>query len=81
MGHHVEKGRTSHMKNVPDLIRCSNISENTEICFLDDQYHEGYETPNSVYYINLKPYVYTFTLSRNDYIDFINSKMGRSYRK
>ena len=73
-GQHVEKGRTSHMKNVPDLIRCLNISQNTEICFLDDQYHEEMKHPN-VYYINLKPYVYT--LPYQEMIKrFLNSNMS-----
>ena len=74
-GRHVEPGRTSHMKNVADLTRCTNISADTEICFLDDQYHEGMKH-NNVYYINLKPYIYN--LSYEDMMNrYLNSSMGR----
>jgi hypothetical protein len=75
-GKHVEVGRTSHMKNVPDLIRCTKIPPNTEICFLDDQYHEEMKHPN-VYYINLKPYVYH--IPYDEMIKrYLNSDMGRN---
>ena len=53
----IEMHRTSHGKSVNDLIRCTKIQPNAEICFLDDQYHPLMEHPN-VFYINVKPYVY-----------------------
>lgn len=56
-GKRIELYRTSHDKSVDDLVRCTKIPENTEICFLDDQYHPQMEQSN-VYYINLKPYTY-----------------------
>ena len=59
-GKQIEADRTTHDKTVPDLIRCSNIDENTKICFLDDQYHPLMEDKN-VYYINCKPYVYNLS--------------------
>jgi hypothetical protein len=59
-GKQIEPYRTTHDKTVPDLINCSNIDENTKICFLDDQYHPLMEDKN-VYYINCKPYVYNLS--------------------
>jgi len=53
----VEMCRTSHNKSVEDLIRCTKIPADTEICFIDDQRHSLMEQDN-VYYINVKPYVY-----------------------
>lgn len=54
----VEFNRTSHNKSVDDLIKCTQIHPNTEICFLDDQYHPLMNHDN-VYYINVKPYFYS----------------------
>lgn len=54
----IEMCRTSHDKSVADLIRCTKIPSNAEICFIDDQYHPLMEQDN-VYYINVKPYVFT----------------------
>ena len=51
----VEVGRTSHNKSVEDLVRCTKIPINTEICFIDDQKHPLMAQDN-VYYINAKPY-------------------------
>tara|TARA_B100001093_G_scaffold327654_1_gene312616 strand:+ start:234 stop:1013 length:780 start_codon:yes stop_codon:yes gene_type:complete len=54
-GKKIELGRTTHKKNLNDLINCSKIPENTKICFIDDQYHYDMDHEN-VYYINIKPY-------------------------
>lgn len=51
----IEPKRTSHEKSVTDLMKCTNIPENTEICFIDDLYHPLMDKEN-VYYINIKPY-------------------------
>jgi hypothetical protein len=51
----IEPKRTSHEKSVADLIRCTSIPANTEICFIDDLYHPLMDKEN-VYYINIKPY-------------------------
>jgi len=56
-GKQVELCRTSHMKKHADLIQCTKIPETTEICFLDDAYHQGM-VDDRVYYINLKPYIH-----------------------
>jgi hypothetical protein len=54
-GKQIEPQRTSHEKSVSDLIRCTNIPANAEICFIDDLYHPLMDKDN-VYYINIKPY-------------------------
>lgn len=51
----IEPNRTTHEKSVLDLIKCTNISVNTEICFIDDLYHPLMNKQN-VFYINIKPY-------------------------
>ena len=56
-GVHVEKNRTSHIKNVPDLIRCTQLTPDTEICFIDDNFYPGM-THENIYYINIKQYYY-----------------------
>jgi len=54
-GKQIELHRTSHMKCHKDLINCTQIPEDTEICFLDDKFHQGM-IHDKVYYINIKPY-------------------------
>jgi hypothetical protein len=56
-GKQVELCRTSHTKKHTDLISCTKIPETTEICFLDDAYHDGMVN-DKVYYVNLKPYIH-----------------------
>ena len=56
-GKQVELCRTSHTKKHTDLIQCTKIPETTEICFLDDAYHDGMVN-DRVYYVNLKPYIH-----------------------
>ena len=57
-GKQVELCRTTHDKSVNDLFRCTQLPENTQICFIDDQYHPLMKNDN-VYYINVKPYNYS----------------------
>jgi hypothetical protein len=59
-GKRIELGRTSHDKTVRDLVNCTKIPVDTQICFLDDQYHP-YMKHNNVYYINVKPYVHEYS--------------------
>jgi hypothetical protein len=56
-GKRVEVCRTSHMKSHKDLISCTKIAEDTDICFLDDKYHPGMSN-DKIYYINIKPYIH-----------------------
>ena len=58
-GEQVEKHRTSHNKSVKDFFKCTNLSKQTSICFLDDQYHHDMLHPN-VYYLHLKEYHYNY---------------------
>ena len=56
-GKRVELCRTTHMKTHSDLIKCTKVSEDTEICFLDDVYYPDMSN-DKIYYINVKPYIY-----------------------
>ena len=72
-GKRVELCRTTHMKTHSDLIKCTKIPKNTQICFLDDLFHPNMTNEN-VYYINLKPY--TYDLDFNEMITrFLNSNI------
>lgn len=53
----VEICRSTHSKTYTDLIKCSKIPENTQICFLDDVFYPEMSNEN-VYYINIKPYIH-----------------------
>ena len=74
-GKQIEPKRTSHDKSVTDLISCTNIPENTEICFIDDLYHPLMDKDN-VYYINIKPYrvSVSFEEMANRYYDRVLAK-------
>ena len=54
-GKHVELCRTTHMKTHKDFISCTKIPETTQICFIDDVFHQGMINDN-IYYIHIKPY-------------------------
>lgn len=56
-GEVIEIGRTSHDKSFHDLIKCTKIPHNSEICFLDDSYYPEMANDH-VYYINVKPYIH-----------------------
>ena len=68
----VEPLRTSHDKSYDDLIRCINCQTEHKICFVDDVHHTKM-VHDSVYYINVKPYVYM--LSCDEIVRrFVNSR-------
>lgn len=74
-GQRVELSRTSHDKTYNDLIKCTKIPLDAEICFLDDNYFPGMKNKN-VYYINVKPYVHD--LKFNEVVTrFINNDMSQ----
>lgn len=54
-GKRVEICRTSHNKSHKDLIKCTKIPLDTEICFIDDNFYPDM-THDNIYYINIKPY-------------------------
>jgi hypothetical protein len=74
-GKMVEIFRTTHNKTHSDLVRCTKIPLNAEICFLDDTFYPGMANDN-VYYINVKPYYhdlkFEYMLER-----FKNSEIGK----
>jgi hypothetical protein len=81
-GKQIEPNRTSHEKSVTDLINCTNIPANTEICFIDDLYHPLMDKEN-VYYINIKPYRTSipFEEMANRYYDRVLSKTNSPVNK
>jgi hypothetical protein len=78
-GKHLEICRTTYNKTHKDLIKCTKIPINAEICFMDDIFHPGMIHEN-IYYINVKPYYYNLTfeelLNR-----FNNSEIGKKIIK
>jgi hypothetical protein len=70
-GKKVELCRTTHLKTHSDLIKCTKLPENTQICFLDDVFYPDMSN-EKIYYINVKPYIYD--LEFNEMITrFLNS--------
>ena len=59
-GQRIEICRTSHSKTVSDFMNCTKLPKNTQICFLDDQYHPDMIS-DDVYYIRLEPYMYHYS--------------------
>jgi hypothetical protein len=57
----IEMGRTTHDKTYDDLMRCTKLPSNVEVCFLDDQMHSHMEH-GQVYYIHVKPYVHELSV-------------------
>ena len=74
-GKMIEICRTTHNKTHADLVRCTKIPLNTEICFLDDIFHPGMVNDN-IYYINVKPYYHDLKF---EYMleKFKNSAIGK----
>ena len=78
----LEVGRTTHEKCVDDLVRCTQIPKDTNICFLDDRFHPLMEKSN-VFYINVKPYTYSMpyaSMAELYYATFAD-KIGDSSKK
>jgi hypothetical protein len=59
-GKRVEICRSSQNKTHKDLIKCTKIPINSEICFMDDSFFPDMAHDN-IYYINIKPYYYDLT--------------------
>ena len=78
-GRVVEPGRSSDDKLYKDLVKCANLTENSKVCFIDDQYHEGMKH-SKVCYINIKPYKQYLPLGEiaNRYYSYFNPKIERS---
>lgn len=56
-GEQIEIGRTTYEKTHDDLIRCTKLPKNVEICFIDDNFYPEMLSEN-LFYINIKPYIY-----------------------
>lgn len=78
-GEKIEICRTSNNKSHKDLIKCTKISSNTEICFLDDTFYPDMANDN-VFYINIKPYYYDLEFK---YLinKFFESSIGKEISK
>jgi len=61
-GEIVEPSRTTHKKTHGDLISCTKMPDETQICFLDDSMYEKMNNIN-VYYINFEPYIHHIPFS------------------
>lgn len=73
-GKRVEMGRTTQNKTHCDLIKCTKMPHDTEICYIDDVFYPEMANDN-VYYINIKPYFYQ--LSFNEMVKrFISSPLA-----
>ena len=62
----IEPLRESRRKTHSDLLKCTVLPKNTEICFVDDAYHSQM-VHNKVYYVQPPPYVHE--LSQTAIID------------
>ena len=71
--------RTTYEKTHSDLIRCTNLSKQANILFLDDQYHQLMQHKN-IQYLHLIPYNYyilpTVMINR-----FLHSSIGKMIPK
>ena len=56
-GKRVEICRTTQSKTHKDLVKCTKIPIDAEICFIDDYFYPEMANDN-IYYINIKPYYY-----------------------
>jgi hypothetical protein len=56
-GKQIEMCRTTHEKTYDDLLKCTKLPQDTQVCFVDDIYHPNMNNMN-VYYINVKAYIY-----------------------
>ena len=62
-GQQIEPMRTSHTKSISDLLSCAQLPAKTQICFIDDQYHNSMDH-DKVFYIQIKPYTYCMPYER-----------------
>lgn len=86
-GKRLEICRTTHDKTFHDLIKCTKIPMNAEICYLDDTYFPEMANKN-VYYIHVKPYVHDLPFEEminrfeksNDGSKYINNENRNEFR-
>lgn len=84
----VEQNRTDYSKNIDDLKRCLNVNNIKNVCFIDDQHHDLFNSENvdglhiPPYFIQYDPYVIitrilnspfkTYVDNVDEFYDFIN---------
>jgi hypothetical protein len=74
-GKKIEICRTTQEKSYNDLVKCTKIPFDAEICFIDDNFYPEMTNEN-IYYINIKPYYHD--LKFEDMLKrFINSEYGK----
>lgn len=74
-GKRYELCRTTHEKTIHDLLKCSKLPANTEVCFLDDVLYPEMSGKN-IYYIKVNPYIYN--ISFDVMIErFVSSKFSK----
>jgi hypothetical protein len=56
----IEPLRTSHRKSHGDFIQCTLLPKSTEICFIDDAYHNKMNH-DKIYYIQPAPYTHSLS--------------------
>lgn len=78
-GKRVEICRSSQNKTYKDLIKCTKIPADAEICFMDDSFYPDMAN-NKIYYINVKPYYYDYTFEDMILI-FEESNVGKKIIK
>ena len=59
----VEPKRTSNKKLYSDFVNCTLLPKSTEICFIDNSYHQDM-VQDKIYYIQPRSYYHNITLSR-----------------
>jgi hypothetical protein len=57
----IEPLRTTTQKTFDDFIRCSQLPQNTKICFIDNTYYNKMMREN-IFYINVKAFVHYLTM-------------------
>ena len=74
----VEPKRTSNKKLYDDFIKCTLLPKSTEICFIDNSYHQDM-VQDKIYYIQPRSYYHNLCLT--EVINrFYNSDIGKQYR-
>jgi hypothetical protein len=74
-GKRIEICRTTQNKTHKDLIKCTKIPVDAEICFMDDSFYPEMANDN-IYYINIKPYYHN--LKFEDMLErFKQSEIGK----
>lgn len=75
-GKRIEICRTTNNKTYNDFIRCTMLPKNAQICYLDDNFYPEM-MHESVYYINIKPYIYDLQFEEMNN-RFLKSNLGKT---